>query len=289
MQNVGTTAAFLSAMATHTDPNGDLQTIEDLFLEEAKIVTLVGPARREKSKLALDLARFLEPAFTFDGQGGVHRVRGPESEEAIRRSLAKSLRMPKSDVTPSDEVIGAALAEAGHALVFIDGGDDFAEDRAALVRGLSQDAPNARFLVTAHAPLDAPGERAHEVIPPPPQVLEVGPAAAWFVLPDGREVDLGQRMSARRILHHLALSRLAAADEAVPVPMEALACAGWPGDGAKLDRRKAKNRVHVALHSLRRSGLEGLIVTVDEGYFLTAEIILTNGTEDDAAQESQAA
>jgi hypothetical protein len=52
---------------------------------------------------------------------------------------------------------------------------------------------------------------------------------------------------------------------------------GWPEDGATLSRSKAKNRVHVALHSLRRSGLEGLIVTIDAGYFLDAEVRLVAG------------
>jgi hypothetical protein len=261
-------------METRTENENDLTAIEDLFLEEARIVTLTGSAAREKSKLARDLTSFLEPAFTFDGQGGVHRVIDPADIDDVKIKLAKSLRVPK-DAPPDDAHIGAALAEAGHALLLFDGADVLREEIATLIHGLLLGAPRARFLVTAEAPLDLPGERAHAVVPPPPRVLEVGPEAQWFVLPDGREIDLGQRMSARRILRHLALTRLAAPDE--PSTVAELVRVGWPEDGATLSRSKAKNRVHVALHSLRRSGLEGLIVTIDAGYFLDAEVRLVAG------------
>ncbi len=262
-------------METRTE-NEDLTAIEDLFLEEAKIVTLTGSSRREKSKLAKDLANFLEPAFTFEGQGGVHRVLDPSSMEEVRAKLARSLGMKKNE-TPTDALLTRSLAEAGHALLLFDSSDDLAGELGALIQRLSGGAPNARFLVSAGAPLELAGERAHAVVPPPPKVLEVGPEAQWFVLPDGREVDLGQRMSARRILRHLALTRLAAPED--PSSVEELVRVGWPEDGASLTRSKAKNRVHVALHALRRTGLEGLIVTIDAGYYLDADVHLVAGDD----------
>jgi hypothetical protein len=263
-------------METRTE-NEDLTAIEDLFLEEAKIVTLTGSSRREKSKLAKDLANFLEPAFTFDGQGGVHRVLDPADMDEVRTKLAKSLSMPK-DETPTDEGIASALADAGHSLLLFDASEALADALGALISRLSTQAPSSRFLVSAVAPLGLAGERAHAVVPPPPKVLEIGPEAQWFVLPDGREVDLGQRMSARRILRHLALTRLAAPED--PSSVEELVRVGWPKDGQTLTRSKAKNRVHVALHALRRTGLEGLIVTVDDGYFLDAEVHLIAGDQE---------
>ncbi len=263
-------------METRTETE-DLTAIEDLFLEEAKIVTLTGTSRREKSKLARDLANFLEPAFTFEGQGGVHRVLDPTGMDEVRSKLARSLALPK-DTVPTDEALTTALAEAGHALLLFDASDELATELAALIAKLSHEAPSARFLVSAAAPFDLAGERAHEVVPPPPRVLEVGPEARWFVLPDGREVDLGQRMSARRILRHLALTRLAAPED--PSDVAELVRVGWPEDGHTLSRQKAKNRVHVALHALRRTGLADLIVTVDAGYFLDAEVHLVAGDDE---------
>jgi hypothetical protein len=264
------------AMETRTE-NEDLTAIEDLFLEEAKIVTLTGSSRREKSKLAKDLASFLEPAFTFDGQGGVHRVLDPADMDEARAKLAKSLSMRKNE-TPTDEGLANALADAGHALLLFDASEQLAAPLGELIARLAAEAPSARFLVSSIAPLGLAGERAHAVVPPPPKVLEIGPEARWFVLPDGREVDLGQRMSARRILRHLALTRLAAPED--PSSVEELVRVGWPNDGETLSRSKAKNRVHVALHALRRTGLEGLIVTVDAGYYLDAEVHLIAGDEE---------
>lgn len=97
--------------------------------------------------------------------------------------------------------------------------------------------------------------------PPPPLGLEIGPEGLWFQLPGQARVDLGRRGALRRILLALAERRAQGA-----LGSEAILGAGWPGESVLPDA--AGKRVRVAIATLRRLGLEQLILTRDDGYVL---------------------
>jgi predicted ATPase len=94
--------------------------------------------------------------------------------------------------------------------------------------------------------------------------FEIEPGGRWFRAPGATRVSLARRPSLRGILAALMQRRLAAPGEGVP--WEALLAAGWPGE--RVQRQAAKNRVQVAVRTLRREGLEPVLFTVDEGYQL---------------------
>jgi hypothetical protein len=77
-------------------------------------------------------------------------------------------------------------------------------------------------------------------------------------------------MPLRRLLVALAKAR----DERRGIPLEPseLIAAGWPGE--RLQKRTATNRLRVALHTLRRLGLEDLLLTQMDGYLLDPQVDL---------------
>ena len=89
----------------------------------------------------------------------------------------------------------------------------------------------------------------------------------WFRPPGGEQVDLGRRRSAAAILAVLVRQRMAC--PGVPVPMDDLIAAGWPGE--RLVPASAKNRCYVALSTLRKLGL-GTLQRDKQGYRLEPDI-----------------
>lgn len=81
---------------------------------------------------------------------------------------------------------------------------------------------------------------------------------------DGRAVDFGRRGPLRRLLVALASHR----DEAPGRGLSVLALreAGWPGE--KMRAESGASRVYMAIKRLRDLGLEALLLTSEEGYFL---------------------
>ncbi len=97
--------------------------------------------------------------------------------------------------------------------------------------------------------------------------LRVGDGAAELVLPDGTEVSLQTRPTLARVLEALVARRLAGGPN---LSIGDLVRAAWPEQRAVTDA--AKNRVHVALSTLRSLGLKGIIVREDGGYRLRADV-----------------
>lgn len=80
----------------------------------------------------------------------------------------------------------------------------------------------------------------------------------------GESVDLGRRGAARRILRRLATQ------PGQTVASHALIEAGWPDERMRADA--ARMRLHTAIRTLRKLGLQEVLVTVEGGYRL-AEIV----------------
>ncbi|MFO0735515.1 MAG: hypothetical protein U0270_06535 [Labilithrix sp.] len=85
------------------------------------------------------------------------------------------------------------------------------------------------------------------------------------VLPDGRTIDLSKRKNIRLVLAALASRR----DWVDPDTMIA---AGWPGERMRADA--ATKRLHTAIWTLRKLGLEGILQSSETGYRLDPEITL---------------
>jgi predicted ATPase len=97
--------------------------------------------------------------------------------------------------------------------------------------------------------------------------LVVGKGCSWFSLGQGR-VDLSRRGPTRRILAALVAARLDR--PGVGIPWHGLFEAGWPGQTIKPEARL--QRVYTAVWTLRRMGLEGLLLCHDDGYLLDSTV-----------------
>jgi hypothetical protein len=84
---------------------------------------------------------------------------------------------------------------------------------------------------------------------------------SWFMSPAGEKHIPGKRQALRRILQALAEAH-ARGPEAVTA--RALLEAGWPGEQPRYEA--GKNRVYVALNTLRKLGLRDVLQRFDDGY-----------------------
>ncbi len=99
--------------------------------------------------------------------------------------------------------------------------------------------------------------------------LRVAADGAWFQVPDSAApVSLARRQVLQRLLAALAASREASPGQ--PTPAEALVAQTWPGE--RILPAAARNRLHVAVASLRKLGLGRLLIHSDEGYALSAGV-----------------
>ena len=83
-------------------------------------------------------------------------------------------------------------------------------------------------------------------------------------------VELPERSPLRRILEHFARRRIEAPGEVVP--LEEIVRAGWPTERIGTDA--ALNRAYVALTSLRKLGLRGLLLHGGGGYALSQAVVV---------------
>ena len=93
--------------------------------------------------------------------------------------------------------------------------------------------------------------------------LAVAEDGTWFEAA-GARVDVARRGAVRRILAALADTRLGVPAHALSV--DELFEIGWPGE--RIPYESQVRRVYTAIWTLRTLGLEGLLLTRDEGYLL---------------------
>lgn len=134
-------------------------------------------------------------------------------------------------------------------------------------------SPRLRHLAAASFPTE-----------PTAAPLRVG--EGWFQAPGGDRRDLSRRHALRRIVEALVERRLETPGDALTV--DDLLEAGWPGE--QVMPFAGRNRVHVALTTLRGLGLRGLIEATDEGYRLDPAVPVVRvgqGTRDRRTAGSQ--
>lgn len=93
--------------------------------------------------------------------------------------------------------------------------------------------------------------------------------ATFFALDGQAPVDLSRRRPLRRLLAHLA--RTHGSGDAVG--WDALLGVGWPGEKMRADA--GAHRVRVAISTLRKMGLSGILETDEEGYRLKKGLAVT--------------
>jgi tetratricopeptide (TPR) repeat protein len=94
--------------------------------------------------------------------------------------------------------------------------------------------------------------------------------ATGLVLPDGRAIDLAKKKNARLIIAALAKARRDRPGEALTP--DTLIAAGWPNEKMRGDA--ATKRLHTAIWTLRKLGLDGILHSSEAGYWLTDEIAM---------------
>jgi predicted ATPase len=163
----------------------------------------------------------------------------------------------------------AALAEArGQPSAMRTGSDDahVVDILSSLVEGGSAPPPatesrdwHARVARRLLAPCEAPAP-AEE---PAAAQLIIGAGCAWLRRGSHRS-ELGRRGAVRRLLRRLTAHRRDRPGASLSVAE--LFAAGWPGEEAAPEA--AATRVYWAIATLRRLGLQGVLVTRDGGYAL---------------------
>jgi hypothetical protein len=94
--------------------------------------------------------------------------------------------------------------------------------------------------------------------------LIVGAGGRWFQPIRGERINLGRRGPLRRVLLSLAKQRLS--QPGIGVNVQALIAAGWPGE--KILHKAGLARAYTTIQRLRALGLQGVLLTTDEGYLL---------------------
>jgi hypothetical protein len=92
---------------------------------------------------------------------------------------------------------------------------------------------------------------------------------AWFQPGAGTRVNLKQKSALQAVLALLVQQRVRAPE--VPVPISNLIRAGWPEQ--KSVTQTGKNRLHVAIATLRKSGLDAHLVHSSGGYSLANTLV----------------
>ncbi|MBB4705118.1 LuxR family transcriptional regulator [Sphaerisporangium siamense] len=144
------------------------------LLERGRVVTLTGVGGVGKTRMALRIARAVQPRFP-DGVWFVE-LSSLREPELLGHTVCSVLRVAQQAGRPPMEVLAGFLGRR-HALLVLDTCEHLAEECAAMLVTLLEAAPGLRALVTSRRVLGMPGETCYEVVPLPiePSPLPVAP------------------------------------------------------------------------------------------------------------------
>ena len=109
-------------------------------------------------------------------------------------------------------------------------------------------------------------EVAHRERAQTPKRLTIGDSARWFQVDGQSSVSLVRRTALRRLLSAV-LTRRA---DGIAASVQDMAQAGWPRE--TLTATQAATRVYTAIRTLRRMGLDKILITTDRGYEIAPEV-----------------
>lgn len=188
--------------------------------------------------------------------------------EASRRLLAmrRGDEVEPMEATRDDESLPALLT-AGLASLLRTNGES-AGSADALTTSL-QARLLLKFAATAPSPPSLSGDTD-----PAPRVV-IGDGGAWFQRDDEEVVNLRRRRA-----HRLVLDRLMAIyedDPGTPLDVYDAFDVGWPGESATAET--AAERVYWVIGTLRKLGLDGVLLTSDAGYYLAPGADVARGND----------
>lgn len=268
---------------------GRLEEALEHHAEAARVFHELGTRYREASALYYLATTYLErgePVETLAVLGRARRALegvGAARYEALIAGCAASAFGAIGDFTRAREFI----TEAERAAAKVSGEPALAATvalhRSALTlreRGASDAVLSRADALVARHPTDDSRfalrmlrrAASPESAPETPEHLVVARDGSSFRLPGTAEdVTIPERSPLRKILAHLADRRVEAAGEAVSI--DDIIRVGWPDE--KIAAAAALNRAHVALASLRKLGLRGLLVKTAGGYALSEAAVVT--------------
>lgn len=111
---------------------------------------------------------------------------------------------------------------------------------------------------------------APSAVPVVADVLRIDPDGRWFAPPNADPVRCERWASLQAVL--ACLARACVEQPGTPVPWRALFAAGWPGQN--ILEHAARNRLKVAVATLRKLGLGPVVRHAGDGYLLDTEVRL---------------
>ncbi|MGW3773197.1 ATP-binding protein [Actinomadura verrucosospora] len=130
-------------------------------LEEARLVTLLGPGGVGKTRLAAVVAGDAAALFP---SGGAFVDLVPVRAGFAARAVATALGVTEGSHQPLEEAVAARLG-TGRSLLVLDNCEHLADEAAALAGRVLAACPGTRVLVTSRERLGVPGERCVPVAP----------------------------------------------------------------------------------------------------------------------------
>lgn len=172
MASVAPATNLTSVASSFVGRASDVSAIAER-LEEARLVTILGPGGVGKTRLAIRFAEERTAAFAEHGGGGVWfcDLSRCSRIEDIVASVASALGVElegQGNETALVESLGRAIARRGHVLIVLDNFDRLVAHAPATVGVWLAAASSARFLVTSRASLDVMGEQLWSLSPLPP-------------------------------------------------------------------------------------------------------------------------
>lgn len=132
-------------------------------LEEARLVTLLGPGGVGKTRLAAVVAAAAVALFP---SGGVFVDLVPVRDGFVARAVATALGVTEGSHQPLEEAVAARLG-TGRSLLVLDNCEHVIDEAAVFAERILAACPGARVLVTSRERLGIPGERSVPVSPLP--------------------------------------------------------------------------------------------------------------------------
>ncbi|MFI0453882.1 ATP-binding protein [Actinomadura sp. 6N118] len=132
-------------------------------VEEARLVTLLGPGGVGKTRLAAVVA---EDAVALFPSGGAFVDLVPVRDGFVVRAVATVLGVTEGSHQPLEEAVAARLG-TGRSLLVLDNCEHVIDEAAAFAERILAACPGARVLVTSRERLGLPGERSVPISPLP--------------------------------------------------------------------------------------------------------------------------
>jgi len=132
-------------------------------VEEARLVTLLGPGGVGKTRLAVVVA---EDAVALFPSGGAFVDLVPVRGGFVARAVATALGVTEGSHQPLDEAVATRLG-TGRSLLVLDNCEHVIDEAAAFAERILAACPGTRVLVTSRERLGVPGERTVPIAPLP--------------------------------------------------------------------------------------------------------------------------